>query len=642
MRLIKSTLNELIENPKKFGEKLTIDELVNVLKKLSDIYYNTGTSLVSDTVFDKLKDVLQKREPKHPYLSEVGAPVKGTKNKVQLPFPMGSLLKVKPTEGKLEQWIKTYPGPYVLSDKMDGASVQLYKNEKGELKMYSRGKDIEGQDIGHLIGNVNIPKKAIQNLPNSTSVRGEFVISKANFAKITDKENARNTVAGIINAKTPDLKIAKLIDFVTYAILSPRELQSKQMETLEKWGFDVAPYKIVNSLTEEYLINYFKERREKSKYEIDGIVCVDNSKVYVNEGGFPDFAFAFKMDLDEQQTIATVVDVIWDPSMDMYLKPVIKIKPVKLVGVTVTYATAHNAKMVVDNKIGVGAEIRIIRSGDVIPKILEVIKPAKETKLPTMKYKWNKTNVDFVIVNPDPETMQLVNIKRSVHFFKTIGAKYISEGIITKMAKHGYDTVFKILEADRSKLETIEGIGNKSVTKIFAEIEKAMAKVSLAVFMSATHEFGRNLGSRKLQEVINKYPNILTEKLDQDKIKENVMKVSGFSDKLATKFATNLEKFIIFYNRIAKLYDLSRFLIIKKTTVGTKFKDNTIVFTGFRDEDLKQYIINNGGKVTNSVSKKTTIVVYEVASSGSAKITDAKKMGIKTMSRKEFKDKYVT
>lgn len=642
MRLIKSTLNELIENPKKFGEKLTIDKLVSVLKKLSDVYYNTGTSLVSDAVFDKLKDVLQKREPKHPYLSEVGAPVKGTKNKVQLPFPMGSLDKVKPTEGKLEPWIKTYPGPYVLSDKMDGGSVQLYKNEKGELKMYSRGKDVEGQDIGHLIGYVNIPKKAIQNLPNSTSVRGEFVISKANFTKITDKENARNTVAGIINAKTPDLKIAKLIDFMTYAILSPRELQSKQMETLEKWGFDVAPYKIVNSLTEQYLMDYFKERREKSKYEIDGIVCVDNSKVYVNEGGFPDFAFAFKMDLDEQQTIATVVDVIWDPSMDMYLKPVIKIKPVKLVGVTVTYATAHNAKMVVDNKIGVGAEIKIIRSGDVIPKILEVIKPAKETKLPTMKYKWNKTNVDFVIVNPDPETMRLVNIKRSVHFFKTIRAKYISEGIITKMAKHGYDTVFKILEVNRSKLETIEGIGNKSVTKIFAEIEKAMAKVSLAVFMSATHEFGRNLGSRKLQEVINKYPNILTDKMSQDELKENVMTVPGFSDKLASKFATNLEKFMIYYNRITKLYDLTRFLVIKKTTVGTRFKDNTIVFTGFRDEELKQYIINNGGKVTDSVSKKTTIVVYEVVSSGSAKITDAKKMGIQTMSRKEFKDKYVT
>ena len=101
---------------------------------------------------------------------------------------------------------------------------------------------------------------------------------------------------------------------------------------------------------------------------------------------------------DEQIANVKVIQVIWKPTKDGYLKPKIEIEPTNLVGVTITYATAFNARYIVDNNIGPGAEIKIIRSGDVIPYILEVIKGAKKgPQMPEFPYKWNDSNVDLIL-----------------------------------------------------------------------------------------------------------------------------------------------------------------------------------------------------------------------------------------------------
>jgi NAD-dependent DNA ligase len=173
--------------------------------------------------------------------------------------------------------------------------------------------------------------------------------------------------------------------------------QEEQMKLLKKYKFKVANYKVVDKLNYEFLTEYFEKRRNKSDYEIDGIVVFDNSRPYENVQGNPDYGFAFKVLLEEQKAEAIVEDVEWNVSKDGYIKPRIRIKPVKLVGTVITYATAFNAKYVVDNKLGPGAVITIVRSGDVIPDIVEVIKPSKEPKMPDIAYKWNKTKVDIIV-----------------------------------------------------------------------------------------------------------------------------------------------------------------------------------------------------------------------------------------------------
>jgi len=622
----KKKIKDLIKS----REKLSVNVLVEILKKLSDSYYNTGKPIVSDAIYDELIDLLKKKDSNNEYLSKIGFPIKGTKEKIKLPFPMGSLDKIKPQYGNLGEWINEYGGNYIISDKLDGASVQFYKNESGEIKLFSRGDGLIGQDITHLLKFITFG-----DIPNGVSIRGEFIINKKNFKKIQSfMKNARNAVSGLINSKHVDVKVAKIVDFVTYSILSPRYKQLKQMQLLNKWGFKVVNYKIISKIDENTLKKYLIERKKNSEYEIDGIVCIDNSKIYEHKEGNPEYGFAFKMDVNEDTVNVLVKRVIWEPSIDGYLKPRIEIEPIELSGVTITFVTGYNAKFIIDNKIGVGSIIKIIRSGEVIPKVLEIVKSTK-AEYPNYKYKWNNTKVDLVI-GEDNDANKIVIIKNIINFFNRIGVKYMSKGIITKLYDNGYTSIFSILKADNNKLMKIKGLGEKSVDKITKEINNSFNNMDLATFMNASHKFGRGFGEKKIKEILNIYPKILHEKLTKDKLKH----VKGIDDKLANLFISNFDKFKIFYEKINKIKDISKIdKPYKKVITGKLFKNEVIVMTGFRDEKIKQFIINNGGIVNDSVSKKTTLLIQDDDEEKSAKIDKAKKLGIKIIKRSNFENK---
>jgi NAD-dependent DNA ligase len=623
--------------------EFTIEELVKTLKKLADAYYNTGKNMVTDEIYDYVKETLEIKDPENSLLEEVGAPIKGTKEKVKLPFEMGSLSKVKPGDDTLDKWKKKFYGPYIVSDKLDGASAQLYKDPLGHTFLYSRGDGTEGQNISHLIQYV-IDKKVLNKLPKNVSIRGELVISKKNFNKISSyMKNARNAVSGLVNSKTVDIKIAKITDFVTYAILHPRYSQNNQMILLEELGFNVVIFKKMNDLTEDNLKKYLIERKKKSLYEMDGIVCIDDSKIYDHKGGYPDYAFAFKMQTDDQIIIANVIKVIWNPSKNGLLKPKVQITPVDLFGTTITYATAFNAKYVVDNKIGPGAKIKITKGGEVIPDILEVTKAAKNgAQLPEIKHKWNDSGVDFIMTDLDGEGGNVVTTKLLTHFFKTMGVKFLSEGIMTKLVDDGYDTVVKILKANKTKLSNIEGLGEKGINKIYDEIDRAFEEADVVTFMAASHKFGKGFGEKKIREIINVYPNILNEGWKKEKMVKNILEVDGFSDKLAGEFAEHFSDFIKFYKELSKIKDLTRFDNPESTSDEEQlFEGKSIVFTGFRDKDLEKTIISMGGKVTTSVSKNTFIVICkDDTDKSSSKLVKAEENGTKIMTKSEFIKKY--
>lgn len=637
-------LKDDVTNADEYTEK----ELEKLLKHLSDSYYNKGISLLSDEIFDYLKEKLHKLNPKNKFLVQVGAPV-NSKEIVKLPFPMGSLNKIKgDSPDEIDKWINKYNGPYVVSDKLDGVSAQLYKNTSGQFKLYTRGDGIEGQDITHLIKYI-FKEDILDKIPNNYSIRGELILKRKDFNKYKDEfKNARNTIAGLVNAKKFNKTIANDTKFVSYAVLYPRMSMEDQMKELKKFKLDVVKHKILKKLSNNELSEYLIERRKESDYEIDGIVVVDSSRVYEHEEGYPQYAFAFKSILNDQMAETTILDVIWEPSMDGYLKPKVELIPVNLVGVTVKYATAFNAKYVVDNVIGPGAVINIIRSGDVIPHILKVIKQAAsgKPKMPNIKYEWNETKVNIYALEKTGETGKIIKAKIADNFFSKLNIKYISLGIISKLVDENYDSIEKILDVilnKPEKLNHIDGIGEKIIEKIATNIKTAFNKMTIYEFMGASHLFGEGVGTRKIKIVLDKYPTLMNEinDLSKKELKNQIMLVEGYSDITADKFVDNIDDFMKFYSRINKIIDISHLLKIKKVeTKGNDFDNMTIVFTGFRDKELEKFITDRGGKIGSSVSGKTSLLIYADGEELSAKLEKARELEIKTITKSSFIKKY--
>lgn len=669
VRITKKVLDEINNDPTEFALYTDIKLLVEIMTKFNEAYHSTDKPLVSDKVYDILYDILKERDPDNLFFKIIGAKVKMTTSMVKLPFPMGSLNKIKPDNDFLDKWLIKFKGPYVVSDKLDGISAQIYNDPKNGLKMYTRGEMTDegniGQDITEFIKYINCGE--IKNIPSGTSIRGELIITKDDFINANSKyKNIRNAVGGIIGSKKKlDVEFAKLIKFISYAIIFPEFQQKTQMTKLESWKLNIVTYKIEKKLTEDYLKKYLIKRRNESDYNIDGIVVLDSSDNYKVPIGNPEYGFAFKMVLDDQFTIAIVKDVIWEATMDSYLKPVVEIQPVELVGTTVSRATAHNAKMVFDNKINKGSHIKIIRSGDVIPYIMEVTKPSKTASIPSIPYKWNDTKVDYIIdydKNIPKEIKDQVQIKIILHFFRKIGVKYLSEGIITKLYNEGYESIDSIIGAPEEDLYNIDGLGKKSIDKIYKELYLRLDNLNLPLFMAASH-MDRGLGERKLKEIIKKYPNIMTEKWSRTEFIDNIKEVDGFSDKLAERFVDSFKEFKKFYKEIDDVYDISYLLKVNKNNKKNKnksdnedesedeyedkdefkdiFKDKSICFTGFRDKVFEEFIEKHGGKVSTGVSSKTSLLVHpDSDDKSSSKFKNAEKYETQTMSKSEFKKKY--
>jgi len=647
VRITKKLLAEINDDPVNFSTYTDIEKFVDIMKKFNEAYHSTDKPLITDKIYDILFDNLKRRDPNNKFFKEIGAPIKIEKEMVKIPFPMGSLSKIKPDDGFLEKWLKKFKGPYVISDKLDGISAQIYNDPKNGIKMYTRGEMTDegniGQDISYILQYINVDTS---HIPIGTSIRGELIVQKDEFEEAkTSYKNIRNAVGGLITSKKSfDKDFARLVRFVGYAVIHPEYPQEEQMKLLKKWKIHLVTYKIEKKLTEEMLKEYLITRRKNSEFNIDGIVIMDSSKEYKVIPGYPEYGFAFKMVLDDQYTIATIKNVIWEPTMDSYLKPVVEINPVELVGTTVSRATAHNAKMVFDNKINKGAQIKIIRSGDVIPYIMEVIKPAKTPSVPDVPYKWNDTEVDYIIdydKDVPQEILDQVKMKLILHFFRKIGVKFLSEGMITKLYNEGYQDVADIIGAPEEDLYDIEGLGERSVKKIYSEIYKGLDNVDLPLFMAASH-MDRGLGERKIKEIIAKYPNIMKENWSKKEFIEKIKEVDGFSNKLAERFVDNFKTFKDFFKSINDVYDLSHILKVKEVKQeGTLFAGKSICFTGIRDKKLEDFITNNGGKISSSVSSKTNILVHaDDADKSSSKFKNAIKYETETLSISAFKKKY--
>ena len=319
-------------------DKLNENQLTSILREANKAYYN-DQPFMTDNEYDIVKEYTEKKYPNNKALVEIGAPIESGSRKVTLPYHMGSMDKIKPDTGILATWMGKYKGPYVLSCKLDGVSG-LYSTEGKTPKLYTRGDGKIGQDISHLIPHLRLPKM------KGIVIRGEFIIPKAIFeSKYKTKfANPRNMVAGMVNHKTINDSVHDL-HFVAYEVIKPTKKPSEQMALLTTLDVDTVLYKVETVLSNELLSQTLIEWRKNYVYEIDGVI-VTNDAIYERKDGNPDHAFAFKMVLSDQIAEAKVLDVIWTPSKDGYLKPRVQIEPIHLGGVRIEYATGFNGAFI--------------------------------------------------------------------------------------------------------------------------------------------------------------------------------------------------------------------------------------------------------------------------------------------------------
>jgi DNA ligase (NAD+) len=616
------TLNSLGEN-----------DLSNMLRYAAKQYYNL-LPVISDNQFDIIKNFIENKFPANKAIKEIGAEVE--RNKVTLPYEMASMDKIKPDTNALANWCQKFNGPYVLSCKLDGVSG-LYSFKQGsEPKLYTRGNGLVGQDVSHLIPYLKLPA-------NKTVVlRGEFIISKQVFTnKYANKfANIRNMVAGIINHKTITDSVNDL-EFVAYEVIEPQLKPSEQISLIKSMNIKCVLSNQINRLTNEMLSSLLVDWRSNYAYEIDGII-VTNDGIVSRTKGNPEHAFAFKMVLSDQIAEAIVTNVIWTPSKDGYLKPRVQIEPLNLGGVKIEYATGFNGAFIKDNKVGIGATVELIRSGDVIPHIKSIIVPSSEPKMPDVPYKWNDTGVDIMLINADEDP--IVKEKNITGFFKGIEVDGLGGGNVARIIEAGYDTVSKIIKMNESDFLKVEGFKGKMAAKIYTGIQKKLEEASIVTIMAASNIFGRGFSDKKLELILKEQPDILVSTKTFGQKVNIVSAIKGMAEKTATTFVSKIEEFKVFLKEAG----LENKLDIQESpnsdvsiNKSSPLFGKTIVLTGTRDKTVLEILKKVGATQGSNVSKNTFLVVAKSADDDTGKAEEARKLGITILSVDQFTKLYL-
>jgi len=621
----------IIDNFKTKGikalDELSEKELNKIIRSSNDVYYCNKVPFLTDNEYDILCEYTMKLFPKNEVAKE-GNTKCIERNKIKLPYEMWSMDKIKPDTNALQNWTKSYNGPYIVSCKLDGISG-LYSTEGDIPKLYTRGNGIIGQDISHFIPYLNLPKNS------NMTLRGEFIIKKSIFKLkyAKDYANPRNFVAGIMNKKKPNPVTCMDINFVAYEVLHPVLTPSKQMDYLRM--LSGVEYLKSSIITNEILSEILVKWRSEYEYEIDGIICMDDN-VYKRHSGNPAHAFAFKMMLLDQMAEAKVLDVIWSASKDGYLKPRVQIEPIMLSGVTIEYTTGFNGKFIEENKIGMGAVIRLIRSGDVIPHIIGVIHKAKQGQMPSVPYEWNESGVDVMLCNKEDDIG--VREKNITLFFSALEVDGLGEGNVKKIILAGFDSVEKILKMTEADFMKVIGFKERMSKKIKESIVDKIGKATLPEIMHASNLFGRGFGLKKLRLILDTYPLILTSQhVPAEKICM-LKDIVSMAEKTSLKFVENIDTFVDFIKKNHldnKLNHIQSNHVITHILSGKKY-----VMTGFRDKDTISNLENVGAIQSITITKSTFVLIVKDNENKNIKVKTAEELGVPIMTLATFKEKY--
>ena len=624
------------------------DELVDIINKANYEYHVLDNPTITDQEYDKYLRELINLEIEHPEFERDDSPTKKIGgeviegfNKVIHEKPMLSLSNVFNEAEIIEfdEKIKKegFNPNYVCELKIDGLSVSLiYKNGKF-VSAATRGDGIQGEDITHNVRTIkSIPLKLNKDI--DIEVRGEIFMSKKvlkDLNKLREEQglplfqNCRNAAAGSVRQLDSKIAGQRKLDAFIYHLPNPEDYSiSSHYESLEfmkELGFKVnTNNKLVNDVNG--ILEFINDKtsiRDDLPYDIDGVVIKVNDLKSQSLLGFtskyPKWATAYKFPATEVLTKLT--DIIFTVGRTGQVTPNAVLEPVIVQGSTIRRATLHNEQYVLDKDLKIGDIVSIRKAGDVIP---EVVAPIKDRRNGTEKefimihncpicnseLKISKSGIDYFC---DNDMCPKRNIEALIHYAsrKAMNIDGLGDRIIEDFYNLNFINSIEdlySLETKKSELMELEGFGQKSISNLLESIENSKHN-SLEKLLFALGISG--IGEKNAKILAKKYNNI------DNLIVATFEELNDIND-IGPILAKNINDFFKDDNNI-KLINNLKTIGVNMDYIGENIIENInfinkrFVVTGTLDnygrDDIKLLIESNGGVTSDSVSKKTDVLI---------------------------------
>jgi len=656
----------------KKSPKAEVAALRAEIKEHDRRYYELAAPTIADAEYDALLARLKALEEAHPELLTPGSPTQKVGGAVSSTFapvkharPMLSLDNTY-NEEDIRAWndrvLKNLPPggkpSYVLEQKLDGLSCALTYEKGRFVRAATRGDGDTGEDVTENVRFVHNVPLIISCAPDFLEIRGEIVLFFSDFNKINEGEkaagrepfvNPRNCAAGSLRQKDAQVTKARRLKFFVHSYgdwLPEHGLpgHSAFLSNCASMGFKVEPFEIVSSI-EEVVSRYKAFNPATLPYAVDGLVVKVDSFAQQKRLGFtaksPRWAVAFKY--PAQQATSVVRDVEFSVGRTGTITPVAKVEPVFCGGVTISNVTLHNFEEIERLGVRIGDTVVIERAGEVIPKIVKVVKKAQNSILiivpkacPTCGGAVVKEEGLVAVFCDNPSCP--AQVRRTLEHFASrpamdivgLGDSAVDQLVAKKLVANAAD-LYSLKKEDLLGLELFK---DKKADNLLAQIEASKTKTLDRVIYG--------LGIRHIGE---KTAETVAERMDLDALlkasEEELQAVPDIGPVVATSlhafFASLAGKDLIGRLRKAGVRMPKPERVI---AAGAPFSGMTFVFTGeltgsTRDE-AEELVKSLGGKASGSVSAKTTYVVAGEAAG--SKLKKAQGLGVKVLTETQFRE----
>jgi DNA ligase (NAD+) len=626
-----------------------ISELAEQILNHKKLYY-AGKPLISDAAYDKIEDQLKKLAPHHPVLTFVGTEIPSDSEKVTHAEPMLSLQKTYEVSD-LYRWAEEQDVIGTL--KVDGVSMSLVY-EKGKLVMAkTRGNGVVGENVTSKIRWVSDVMPTIPS-QGRIEIRGEIYCTEDSFLRLTEAMlqlgldrpvSPRNIVAGQLGRKSHS-DLVRFFQFFAFSIVDYESVLGLKTELdafkiMSDWGFNLPQPKILKTSAEiDGYLSDVKKVMADDNIPVDGAVFSYNKLSVQQELGNTSHHPRYKMSFKWQGVTAESVikEFTWSTSRLGIVTPVAVIEPVTLSGAQITNITLHNAAHVQAYNLKIGDRIEIVRSGEVIPKFLQVISPGKGS------YKWPETcpscngPLEFDDVRLKCHNLSVCPAQLSgviLNWIRCAEIEDLSEKRLVPLVEKGL--VKTMADLYRLKLEDFYAIPQtkeKMAAKLFANIQKSR-KLPLAAFLNGLGIEGA--GQTTWEKLLEVFPNL--DALSRATPVE-IEEVEGFAEKTANQIVQGLKsRKDLIKDLIAAGVEPATFEHRENSGGNNPLAGKTLVITGafsLPRSEVEKAIKNAGGKTASAVSKATSVVVTDDPTSNSSKMKKAKELGILVWSEEEL------
>lgn len=639
-----------------------IKELVELLNKAGKSYYSEGRELMSNYEYDALYDELGMLEKETGYILSnsptvnVGYEVLSELPKERHESPMLSLDKTKSPEA-LAEWLGSQKG--LLSWKLDGLTIVLTYDNRQLQKAVTRGNG----EVGEIItNNARVFKNVPVTIPfkGKLVLRGEAIITYSDFERINEQipeadakyKNPRNLCSGSVRQLNNEITAQRNVHFFAFTLVSAQDVdfdnsRQRQFEWLKDQGFSVVEYKMVTKDTILDTIEWFEKTIVTNDFPSDGLVILYDDIAYGDSLGrtakFPRNAMAFKWTDETAET--TLREIEWSASRTGLINPVAVFDPVELEGTQVSRASVHNISIVESLKLGIGDRIKVFKANMIIPQIAENLTQSGNLEIPEVcPVCGGKTQIKQV---NDVKTLYCINedcqakhVKSFAHFVSrdALNIDGLSEATLEKFIQHGFLKNFcdlYHLEKFRDEIIALDGFGEKSYENLLTSVENSR-NTTLPKFI---YGLGiANVGLSNAKMIVQALGN------DIEKIihagRQELEKIDGVGAVIADTFASYFEN----EKNKEEFYKLLQEMHIEKAQDNQNnqiLTGKVFVITGSLEHfenrnQLKERIEQLGGRVTGSVTGKTSYLINNDSHSTSSKNKTAAKLGVPVITENEF------